>query len=79
MDGGFAKGSDCLSSRRRRAKKYKVASKHKRGFSGVKSRLRAQKTLLLSEVERVTKQNDHYKNEADTLNRFVRDYSLTVM
>jgi len=84
MDGGFANGSesnckgDCLSSRRRRAKKYNVASKRKRGFSGMKSRLRAQKALLLSEVERVTKQNDHYKNEADTLNRFVRDYSLTV-
>ena len=45
----------------------------------MKSRLRAQKALLLSEVERVTKQNDHHKNEADTLNRFVRDYSLTVM
>lgn len=66
MDGG---SSYC--SRRRRSRKYSKANKRKQGFFGVKNRLKAQKALLISEVEKVTKQKDNYKSETVALRRLV--------
>lgn len=72
MDGG-SNCDDCLSvsSHCRRAKEYNKANKCKRGFSSMKNRLKAQKTWLMSEVEKVAKAKDDYKNETMTLHRLV--------
>lgn len=66
MDG---RSSHC--SRRRRSRKYSNANKRKQEFSGVKNLLKAQKALLILEVEKVTKQKDNYKSETVAFRRLV--------
>ena len=46
-------------------------NKCKQVFSGVKNCLKAQKALLISEVDKVTKQKDNYKSETVALRRLV--------
>ena len=69
MDGG----SDQNYSRRSRRKKYCKAKKRGRGFCSAKSRLKMQREVLKSTVERMTQQKDEYKTRTEDLYRF--DYA----
>ena len=69
MDGCSHSQGDCVTPRRIRVKKYNKANKRKQGFYSMKSRLKVEKALLKTEVEKVTKQKDCYQKEAVALLR----------